>query len=199
MTETLYKVLNTDGSSFHGGTGKWFLPNGKPGKWMPTIKNPEPCVRGYHALKRDMLVRWLGPAIFEVEVDGKGTWLEDKGVFSRARLIRRLENWNDQTARLFACDCAEAVAHLSKDKRGEDAILIVRRYAFGLVGEKELAAARDTAWALTAARTAAWAAARAGAARAAARASQTERLFEYLEGRVDLEEMKGRIVDAQNA
>ena len=34
-----YKVLNADGSCYHGGQGKWFLPGkNKPGKWMPKIK-----------------------------------------------------------------------------------------------------------------------------------------------------------------
>ena len=182
---TLYKVLNEDGSAFHGGSGKWFLPKGKrPGKWMPRIADPVLCERGYHVLKPEMLVKWLGPAIFEVEVRGAQVWQADKGAVEQARLIRRLETWNEQTARLFACDCAETVVNLAKDERSVKAILVARRFAFGLANEKERAAAG------AAARAAAWDAARAAArdaARDAVWAAQTKRLFEYLDGKVDLE------------
>ena len=170
MSEVYYKVLNADGSCFHGGKGKWPLPSGKrPGKWMPKITKLVPCKSGYHILKREHVVRWLGPAIFEVEVRGDVVWTDDKGVAQQARLVRKLETWNDKTARLFACDCADAVRHLMKDKRSTDAIDVARRFANGLATQEELAAA-------------AWDAAGA-AARDAARDAQTANLFEYLEGR----------------
>ena len=197
---TLYKVLNEDGSSFHGGSGKWFLPQGdEPGEWMPRIADLVPCKRGYHVLKPEMLIHWLGPAIFEVEVRGAEVWEGDKGAVEQARLIRRLERWNDQTARLFACDCAESVVHLVKDERSVNAIRVARRFAFGLASKEELAAAWDTAWdtARAAARAAAGAAARDtaraaawAAARDTAGAAQTKRLFEYLEGKVNLEAIR---------
>lgn len=185
---TLYKVLNEDGSSFHGGSGKWFLPQGdEPGEWMPRIDDSVPCERGYHVLKPEMLVKWLGPAIFEVEVRGAEVWEGDKGAVEQARLIRRLERWNDQTARLFACDCAESVVHLVKDERSVNAMRVARRFAFGLASKEELAAARAAAWdaAGDTARAAAW-----DTARAAAGAAQTKRLFEYLEGKVNLEAIR---------
>jgi len=221
MTEKYYKVLNANGTCFHGGKSSWPLPEGKlPGKWMPEIKGElSPCAKGYHVLKPEMLVQWLGPAIFEVEIAGDVIWQPDKGVCSQARLVRRMENWNDQTARLFACDCADAVRHLMKDKRSTDAVDVARRFAFGLATKEELAAAWDAAWAAErdvawdaawdAARDAAWAAAKAAAwdaardaamaaawdaardaAWAAAKAAQTKRLFQYLNGEVDLEAMK---------
>jgi hypothetical protein len=168
---TLYKVLNKDGSAFHGGAGSWFLPHGnRPGKWMPRITNPTPCTRGYHVLKPEMLIHWLGPAIFAVEVRGKGVWEEAKGVVEQARLLRRLDTWNEQTARLFACDCAERVMHRAKDKRDVNAILVERRYAFGLATQKELAAG--------------W---------TAERSWQTIRLFQYLNGEVDLAAMLAKL------
>jgi hypothetical protein len=174
-------------------------------------------------LKPEMLVEWLGPAIFEVEVRGLKVWQDDKGVVEQARLVRRVEGWNEQTARLFACDCAEAVGHLAKNERSVKAILVSRRFAFGLASKDELnaawdaaraaardaarAAARDAAWyaarAATwdAARAAAWDAARAAArdaARAAAwdaaRDAQTKRLFEYLNGKVDLDAIKAKVM-----
>ena len=137
-----------------------------------------------------MLINWIGPAIFECEVRGEEVWDSDKGVVESVRLVRKFETWNDQTARLFACDCAEAVVHLAKDKRSEAAIRISRRYVFQLATKEELAGAAYAAStaASAAASTAAWA-----AARAAARTAQTKRLFQYLNDEVDLEAMKASL------
>jgi hypothetical protein len=183
---TYYKVLNTDGSAYHGGTGTWFLPHGKrPGKWMPAIPNPVPCERGYHVVTLEQLPKWLGPAIFEVEVRGASVRRDDKSVHEQARLLRRVEMWNERTARLFAVDCAEWVLPIFEraypnDTRPRDCIGVARRYAIGDATEDELDAARAAAGAAAraaaeaaareVARDAAWAAAR-DAARAAARAA----------------------------
>src|SRR3990167_5306718 len=146
--ETFYKVLNVDGATYYGGTGKWYLPVGKrPAKWMPRIPPPlKPCERGYHILKREQLVQWIGPAIFTVEPNGGQVWQGDKGVCERARLLTPLRNWNEQTARLFACDCAASVIPLMEEERSANAIRVSRRYAFGLATLDELAAARAAAW-----------------------------------------------------
>jgi len=208
---TLYKVLNVDGSSFHGGFGTWYLPTGKrPGKWMPKIPDLVLCGRGYHILKPKHLVFWLGPAIWEVEIRGKVLWSHDKGVAEQARLLRPLPNWNDQTARLFACDCAAAVSHIVKDKRIDDCIRTARRFAFGLETSETLSAARFAAWsaadsaAESAARSAAWSAAESAAwsaaesaawsaAQSAAWSAQSKRLWEYLNGSVDLDAIRKEI------
>ena len=107
-------------------------------------------------------------------------------------LLLRPEILGERELRLFACDCAEHVAHLWKAPVGStwkpaDAIAVARAFARGEATREELAAARaaaraaawaawDAAWAATgdaaraAARAAAWAAA-GDAARAAARAA----------------------------
>ena len=37
-----YKVLNDDGTAYHGGTGRWHLPTAeKPGRWMRRIPRRE--------------------------------------------------------------------------------------------------------------------------------------------------------------
>ena len=186
-----YKVLNSDGSCFWGGRGKWFLPRGKrPGKWMPLIEGTlSACSNGYHVLTLEQLSGWLGPSIFEVEVKGDGIPQPDKHVYPQARLIRKLDKWNDRAARIYACDCAEHVLGLFEkgypaDKRPRKAIEMARLFAEGKASKEDLAAARaaaraaawdaagDAAWAArAAARDAAWAAARdaAWAAREAAR------------------------------
>ena len=176
---TFYKVLAADGSACHGGSGKWHLPKGKrPGKWMPVIEDIVPCERGYHLVTLAQLPEWLGAVIWIAE--GRGEHLEQsyKHVFSQARLIGKVDSWDERAARLFACDCAERVLPLYETKYPDDtrprhAIEVARRYAHGNATDEELAAAwdaaGDAAWAAAwgAAWGAAWAAAR-GAAWAAA-------------------------------
>ena len=157
----LDQVLGENGKPYHGGTGTWSLPTDKPGEWMPRIDNIVPCERGYHLCRRGDLVNWLGPVIYEAEYRGEMVEADDKIVVSEARLIRRLDTWNERTARLFACDCAERVVHLNDDPRVQACIDIARRYANGQATLNELDAASDAAW-------------------DAEKEWQTEKLFEYL-------------------
>ena len=179
-TETLYKILNADGSVHHGGNGKWFLPNGRPGKWMPALDADKlkACKYGYHLCRHDDLVRWLGPTIFVAEYKGKRINDTDKIVVIQARLVRKLETWNDRTARLFACDCADRALALIKkpDTRSIESVRVARLYAIGEATKEQLAAAWD----------ATWAAARDAARDAwdAERKRQTQQLFKYLEGKL---------------
>jgi hypothetical protein len=113
-----------------------------------------------------------------VDVDTGDT----KTVVREARLLRRVPTWNERTARLFACDCAERVLPLYEravpgDTRPRESIAVARRFAAGAATPEELTAAWAAAWdaARAAARDAARDAARAAAgaaARAAARAAQ---------------------------
>lgn len=98
----------------------------------------------------------------------------------RATLPGEVEE-RDRIARLFACDCAEWVLPLFEriypdDKRPRNAVEVARRFAVGAATDEELAAARVAV-------TAAWDAE--GAAWVAEGAWQTNRLREYLEGRVE--------------
>ncbi len=187
-----YKVLNADGSCFHGGNGKWLLPTtAGPGEPMPRIEGElVACQRGYHILRSAHLVQWLGPAIFEVEPLAPVLEWDGKCGTAQARLVRRVETWNDRTARLFAADCAERVLPIyerayPKDAWPRAAIDAARRFARGEMTARATAraAAGDgagdgaAAWAAAAAADAAW-----DAARAAERLWQTERLMQYLSG-----------------
>jgi len=162
---TYYKVLGTDRTPHYGGKGQW----PEPDRWLRVEGELVPCGRGLHVCERGDLVQWLGPEIWECEVGEERVRDGDKTVCREARLVRRLETWNERTARLFACDCAERVlplweAEYPNDRRAHEAVAVARRYAEGQATAEELAAAGD------AARDAAWDAAR-DAARAAARAA----------------------------
>jgi hypothetical protein len=162
---------------------------------MPTIKGDlVPCENGYHLCRKGDLVRWLGETLYEAEYEGDIIEFDNKVVVRRARLLRTLEEWNERTAGLFACDCAERVLPLFEaeypgDKRPREALDVARRYAVGNATHEELSAARDAAWAAAraAARAAAGAAAEDAAwdaawdaAEDAERTWQTKRLFEML-------------------
>lgn len=168
MTDRYWKVLGPNRTAHHGGTGQW-----APQAWMPTIPDPEPCVSGYHLCRRGDLVSWLGPAIWEAKAGDVIIDRFNKVVTDRARLVRRLDTWNDRTARLFAADCAERALTLvaNPDSRSVEAIRVARLFANGEATKDELSAA---------ARAAAGAASVAAAWAAAEREWQTNRLMHYL-------------------
>ena len=161
MDGRLFKILGRNGETVNGGSGRWHLPlNGKPGKWMPPIEGKlEACFRGYHLCRVQDLVHWLGPTMWIAERKGKRIDDDSKVVVRQARLIRKLETWNDRTASLFACDCAEEALMLidEPDRRSLDAVRVARLYAVGEASGEELKAARSAAW--SAARSAAGSAA----------------------------------------
>ncbi len=179
-----FKVLDENGCSCHGGDAEWSLPTQNddgtwtPGEWMPEVRgNLEPCANGYHVVTLEQLPDWLGERIFEVEPGDEIVHEDNKSVTRTCRLTRECTGWDERTARLFACDCAEHVLSLYEAKYPDDgrprkAIETARRYAEGKDAVEELAAAwaaawaaegaasRDVAWeaALNAAWAAAWAA-----------------------------------------
>src|SRR3990167_6066256 len=168
---TAWKMLSGT-KPINGGCGEWHRPHGRnlPGKWMPKITDLEPCVRGYHVCDDyEDLLNWLGPDIWVCEWRGLSVRSSSKRVVEQARLIRHADRWNEQSARLFAADCAEHVLPVweayTDDDRPRLAIAAARAYARGEIGLEELDAAR------AAAEDAAWAAARAAAGAAAGAAT----------------------------
>jgi len=108
-----YKVLDRDLSSFWGGNWNW-----KIGEWAPTIDCLIPCVSGYHVCQEDDLIYWIGPVIVECEI-GSAIRVTDywpKVVSNKCKVVRILDNWNEKTQRLFACDCLEKYTEDIKDK-----------------------------------------------------------------------------------
>jgi hypothetical protein len=129
-----------------------YLPNGdKPGKWLPKIEIISLCEIGYHAFKADYLLSWINAQLFEVEFDGETIDSDNKTVAQRMRILRKIETWNDKTARLFACWCAIDVLTIYEkaypdDNRPRAAIETAERFANGLATKEELSAAWDAAW-----------------------------------------------------
>ena len=199
----LYKVLAKGAYSCHGGSYRWSVPkNDKPGEWTPKAEGKlVPCENGYHLCRKQDLVHWLDETIYEAEHKGQKITDGNKVVVQQARLIRKLDTWNERTARLFACDCAERVLHIYEkqypnDSRARTAIEVARLYADGKATLQDLNDAASAAYsaadsaadsaAYSAADSAAYSAADSAysAAYSAARKWQTERLFHYLRGEI---------------
>ena len=190
-----FKFTEKDGTTFGG--YKWPLPvknedgTWTPGKWTKKITGTLiPCENGYHITDKNHLLDWIDEELYEVEYKYKIVQSDnkDKYVARQARLIRRIEAWNEKSARLFAVWCARNALALvdDPDPRSVNAVDVAEKFANGEATEEELAAARDAA--RDAARAAAWAAARDAAWDAAwaaardaawdaARAAQSEYLY----------------------
>jgi hypothetical protein len=108
------------------------------------------CMWGYHFCRNERdLVKWLGPAIWRVEVRGEIIEGKDKAVAEQVRLLERVETWTDRTARLLAADCAERqLGHLPAGARVicENAIAAARLFADGKISEKDLKQICDAAF-----------------------------------------------------
>ncbi len=189
MPDIYYKALGPKAKCIDG-KGSWHRPHGaRPGKWMPrltgTLVHYE---HGYHVVGRDHLVEWLSPELYEVEVREIELRVDGKIICRQGRLVRRLTNWTERTARLFACDCAARALRRTKckDKRLWAAVRIARLFAHGQSTEQELDdamsaamsaagyAARYDAWsaAMSASWSAAWSAAEAASWSAAMSATE---------------------------
>ena len=151
-----YKFTAAGGTTYNDFA--WPLPHdGQPGEWVEVGKpaRKELTVwdlcsgRVLHATDTAHLLDWLNEELYEVEIDeSSGVIVAGKIGFRRGRLVRRIEAWNERTARLFACDCAEDALQYADPKQRDTltaSIAVARRYADGQATQKELAAARAAA------------------------------------------------------
>jgi hypothetical protein len=141
---------------------------------LAILRKHDPCTEGWKKLLKHVGKDYPenGHIDFATILEANGL---DDALWALRGVLPEQEAARDRLARLFACDCAEAVLHIYEkqfpdDKRPRDAVRVSRAFAEGKATRDELAAARAAAWdaARAAARAAAWDAARA-AARAAAR------------------------------
>jgi hypothetical protein len=89
----------------------WPLPDaGGPGAWVeaPVV----PCRSGIHACRVADLPLWLGRELYEVELAGEIVEERTKVVASRARLVRRVDAWDDALRAAYTRDCADRAHEL---------------------------------------------------------------------------------------
>ena len=153
QTGVYYKVLGADGSCYHGGKGRWPLAHdGQPGAWLPRLDGTlKPCSYGYHVLRPEHLIEWLGPAIHRAEAEEPVAWDADKGVTRRARDLGRILQWNRETQLLFAADVIEHIAGLWVAPKGvtwkpADTVDVIRRFTMGETAKDEIDAAAAAAY-----------------------------------------------------
>ena len=81
----------------------------EPGRWLESDGRPELCRAGVHALLPEVLATWIAEELWRVELDGGEAAAPGIVVAPRGRLVSRIEEWNDETAREFARACAAHV------------------------------------------------------------------------------------------
>jgi hypothetical protein len=105
-----YKFLAADGLGMFS-RYEWPLPNGGPGAWVES--EVVPCRSGIHACRPADLPYWVAPALYEIELDGQVEQHEIKVVARRGRLIRRIDDWNDQTRQAYSEMCIARARELA--------------------------------------------------------------------------------------
>lgn len=145
--DKLYKVLGENGASSGGEHETWKLPqDGQPGDWMRPAKGALAETNGHHLCRPEDLVMSLGPLLYEAEARGERLETKKEVIVREARLVRRLEIWNDEVARDFAAACADHVLPIFERQRPEDdrprrAIEAARLFTLGIETADELGAA----------------------------------------------------------
>lgn len=105
-----YKFLRPDGTSLFT-RFRWPLPDGGPGAWVEA--DVEPCRSGIHACRLSDLPFWLGRELYEVELAGAVVEEPTKVVGARARLLRRVEAWDDAERDAYTRMCADRAHQLA--------------------------------------------------------------------------------------
>lgn len=106
-----YKFLRSDGTGVFTGFG-WPLPDGGPGEWIEAT--PDPCRSGVHACSAAQLPLWMGPVLYEVELDGTVVDAGMKLVAPRGRLRRRIDGWDGDAREAYTRMCADRAHELAR-------------------------------------------------------------------------------------
>jgi hypothetical protein len=105
-----YKFLRPDGTSVFTGFS-WPQPDGGPGPWVEA--NVEPCRSGIHACRPAHLPLWAGRVLYEAELVGAIVDDRTKVIASRARLLRRLDAWEEGVRERYTRMCADRAHELA--------------------------------------------------------------------------------------
>jgi hypothetical protein len=93
-----YKVLDT------GGVAPFTRFRWPEGQWVEA-GTVEPCRSGIHACRPSDLPYWLGPELWQIELEGDVMERERKVIGRRGRLVRRIPEWNGELLRAFTASC----------------------------------------------------------------------------------------------
>jgi hypothetical protein len=93
-----YKFLRPEGIAPYTGF-RWPV-----GEWV-AASGVEPCRTGIHACSVRDLPIWMGPELWEIDLEGDVVVQRRKVVASRGRLLRRVDGWADALIREFGRAC----------------------------------------------------------------------------------------------
>jgi len=82
-----------------------------PGDWVTATDEVRQCYDGVHASQTEDMLNWLDDELWQVELEGDITVHDGMLVARRGRLLHRVDAWNEQTASVFAADCALRARH----------------------------------------------------------------------------------------
>jgi len=109
-----YKVLNQGGRSDFTGWD-WPLPEqDQPGAWVVAEGELRLCHNGIHASTAEQLPHWLGMELWEIELDGEIRHEEAALLASRARLVAKVEAWDESMRKRFAQWCLERAREIAR-------------------------------------------------------------------------------------
>jgi len=102
-----YKFLRPDGTSVFTAF-RWPAV----GEWVEA--RVEPCHSGIHACRPADLPYWAGRSLYEVELEGEIVAERTKVIAPRARLLRRLDAWEDGVRDEYTRWCADRGHELAR-------------------------------------------------------------------------------------
>ena len=109
-----YKVLKDGRSEFTG--WRWPLPDAdQPGQWVHAEGPIALCVNGIHASTPEQLPHWLGIELWEIELAGNVLEEEAALVASQARLLCKVDAWDEAMRGRFAEMCLQRAHELADD------------------------------------------------------------------------------------
>lgn len=127
-----YKCLRAGGTSVFTAF-RWPLPSAGPGPWVEA--EIEPCRSGIHACRLEDLPYWVGPELYEIELDGQIVAEPTKVVAPRGRLVRRIDAWEDELHDGYTRACADRAHELAAGLSTWDATIEpLVRYGPALLG-----------------------------------------------------------------
>ena len=100
-----YKFLAGDGTGVFS-RFRWPL-----GEWVEA--HVDPCRSGVHGCRPGDLPYWIGPTLYEIELNGEIVDHMLKVVAPRGRLTRRIDAWNDETREAYSQMCIARAAELA--------------------------------------------------------------------------------------
>jgi hypothetical protein len=85
------------------------------GEWVEAEGEIALCRNGIHACRPEALPRWLNDELWLVELDELEEERDGVLLARRARLLMRIESWNEETSRELARSCAAVIARLAAE------------------------------------------------------------------------------------